>query len=522
MVTEHPIAGRYDLTSRIGSGSSGVVWRARDTRLQRDVAVKLVNLSTAPDPAIGERMRREAIGTARLNHPNIVSIFDAGIERGHAYLVMELVDGHTVADLVKTRGPFTVTGAARVAGDVASALAAAHQAGIVHRDIKPANVMVTGSGQVKVLDFGIAQLIDSDATLTAPATAIGSAAYMSPEQASGQPVGPATDVYALGCLLMTMLTGQPPFVGDNAVAVAAQQVSGLAPRLADRIQVPRALDTLVNSLLAKNPASRPDAAAVQSRLVEVRRNLTGDLIGPLAGGTPPAMAAATAVLDTSGLAATPSAATPATSVLPAAASALPPATTLLPAEPRAARNALPPPIAPAAAPGPAAPEPPRRKSRVPAIVIGIIVMLLLGGGAYAIGSGMFSGPATATPTPTRATSSSTRPASSSRPATTSATPTRATSASQPASSASTNNNLALLAAVNGVRSYLGTLPDSDTKDQLTKSWDQHATQILKGNKAADHVNAFAQEVNNAVIAGGLSAGQGIALNGLLEGVKVLL
>ena len=268
MSSDHLVAGRYRLDRRIGAGAMGQVWAATDERLRRPVAVKLVDLTLASDPTVGERFKREAYATAQLSHPNIVTIFDAGTDGSTAYLVMELLAGQSVAEVVRTRGPLPVDEARRVAAEVARALEATHAIGVVHRDIKPANVMLSGSS-VKLLDFGIAQLAAdaAHATLTAPASTIGTAAYMSPEQAQGLRAGPASDIYSLGCLLMTMLTGQPPFTGANAFQVAHAQIADTPPLAsARRSDVPWEVDDLVRRMLTKDPAQRPGAAAVRARL----------------------------------------------------------------------------------------------------------------------------------------------------------------------------------------------------------------------------------------------------------------
>lgn len=268
MTSGHLVAGRYRLDRRIGAGAMGQVWAATDERLRRQVAVKLVDVTLASDPAVAERFQREAYATAQLSHPNIVTIFDAGTDGTTAYLVMELLAGQSVADAIRTRGPLPVDEARRIGAEVARALEATHAIGVVHRDIKPANVMLGGSS-VKLLDFGIAQ-ISADAahaTLTAPASTVGTAAYMSPEQAQGRRAGPASDVYSLGCLLMTMLTGQPPFPGPNSFQVAHAQIAETPPRASGRRpEVPWDVDDLVRRMLAKDPAQRPGAAAVRARL----------------------------------------------------------------------------------------------------------------------------------------------------------------------------------------------------------------------------------------------------------------
>ncbi|MGW4462998.1 protein kinase domain-containing protein [Micromonospora sp. NPDC004704] len=262
------IADRYELQTMLGRGGMAVVWRGVDLRLGRSVAVKLLNPAGMADPSMLERFDREARTAARLGHPNIVAVHDVGSDGGEPYLVMELVDGPNLATLLGD-GPLGPDRALEVAGQVCGALATAHAAGVVHRDIKPANILLDPAGTVKVCDFGIARLLHAgQATLTAPATTVGTSQYMAPEQAAGDPVDARTDLYALGCLLYAMLTGQPPFTGDNPLRVLWQHLHEPAPALASvRPGIPAGLDRLVGQLLAKNPADRPTSATeVRDRL----------------------------------------------------------------------------------------------------------------------------------------------------------------------------------------------------------------------------------------------------------------
>lgn len=267
------LVGRYELNERIAGGGMGQVWRATDQVLRRTVAIKVVDLTMADD-TLGERFRREAIATAGLNHPNIVHVYDAGADEDQAFLVMELLDGPSLHQRIADEGPLPLADGLQVAREVARGLLAAHEIGVVHRDIKPGNVMFHG-GRVKLVDFGIAQLSEKlGATLTAPATALGTAAYMSPEQATGEGATQASDWYALGCLLMTVFTGEPPFRGD-AVTVATQQVDGRPPRLRERRpELPVALDVLIDRMLAKDPAQRPSGRQIidQVRALEFDPN----------------------------------------------------------------------------------------------------------------------------------------------------------------------------------------------------------------------------------------------------------
>src|SRR5262245_5389879 len=267
-MTDELLGGRYQLEEALGSGAMATVWRARDNRLDRPVAVKTLNRGELRDPSAAARFDREARTVARLSHPNIGSVYDVGTQDGTGYIVMELVDGVTVASML-AEGPLPIDRAASIGRQTAEALGAAHATGIVHRDVKPANIMVTPAGRVKVCDFGIAhELHASGVTLTAPDTAIGTAAYMAPEQAAGEPVDARTDLYALGCVMYAMLAGAPPFTGDRPIEVVYQQLHNEpAPLRSRRAEVPPALDALVTGLLAKNPADRPaDAATVRAAL----------------------------------------------------------------------------------------------------------------------------------------------------------------------------------------------------------------------------------------------------------------
>lgn len=281
MQTRPPIAGRYRLHELLGTGGMGEVWSATDSMLERQVAVKL--LKDVHDPAMAERFRREALSTAAVRHDDVVSIYDTGVERQQGggdlvYLVMELLPGPTLADALRQHGRMPVDLAVRLVGQVADALAAAHRAGVVHRDIKPANLMFDAEHRLTVLDFGIAAVAAADqAGLTATGTVIGSPAYLSPEQAAGQQVGPATDVYSLGCVFFEMLSGEAPYPGGHPLSVLHQHVAAPVPRLRDRMgegaQLPAYVDQLVTSMLAKKPSARPSLEQVVERL------RTGDVPG---------------------------------------------------------------------------------------------------------------------------------------------------------------------------------------------------------------------------------------------------
>ena len=262
------ISGRYRLEAVLGRGGMATVWRGVDERLGRPVAVKLLDRADTADPAMLQRFDREARTAGGLTHPNIVAVYDVGTDDDVPYLVMELIDGTSVEALL-AGGPLPIDQAVDVARQTCDALAVAHAQGVVHRDIKPANILLTTRGSVKVCDFGIARLTHQQQTdLTAPQMAIGTSAYMAPEQASGAAVDARTDLYALGCVLYAMLTGHPPFTGDNPLTVLWQHQHQPALAVASvRPGTPADLDALIAHLLAKNPADRPATATdVRDRL----------------------------------------------------------------------------------------------------------------------------------------------------------------------------------------------------------------------------------------------------------------
>ena len=271
------VAGRYELRQVLGSGGMAVVWLATDRVLDRDVAVKILREQFAADPVFRERFTREALHAARLSHPGVVTTFDAGVDEGTAYLVMEAVQGRTLHEVLTTNGPLPVGQAVAIAADVCDALAAAHRAGIVHRDIKPGNILISDSGRTRVFDFGIAR-VDGLATLTQVSTVIGTPAYVSPEQAAGGEAGPQSDLYAVGCVLTEMLTGSPPFAAETPVAVLYRHIHDPAPVPSrTRPEVTSDLDLAVLHLLAKDPALRPSgAAAARAELLAAAPAAQGD------------------------------------------------------------------------------------------------------------------------------------------------------------------------------------------------------------------------------------------------------
>jgi len=264
------IAGRYRVGALLGHGGMSDVHIGTDSRLGRTVAIKLLKSTLAADPAFRTRFRQEAQAAARMAHPTIVRVFDAGEEtvtdeNGHdsqvPFIVMEHVDGRLLKDIIR-EGPIDAAEAVRIIDGVLTALEYSHRAGVVHRDIKPGNIMITKSGQVKVMDFGIARAISDSATTVAQTTAIlGTAAYFSPEQAKGESVDARTDLYSTGVVLFEMLTGRPPFRGDSPVAVAYQHVSEMPSKpSALNPKVSPALDSVVLHALAKDRFARYQSA----------------------------------------------------------------------------------------------------------------------------------------------------------------------------------------------------------------------------------------------------------------------
>ena len=285
MGQEALLADRYRLISPLGRGGMGQVWEGRDERLGRAVAVKLLAVDTANPRDNGvRRFTREAAVTAGLTHPGVPAIYDAGEYHAGLYLVMELIDGCTLGDLIAEQGPLPVAWAAAIAAQVAAVLAAAHERGVVHRDIKPQNVMLTADGTAKILDFGVAG-IDSQ-RITSTGISVGTPAYMAPEQLSNMPSTPRTDLYALGCLLYEMLSGEPVFTGTSPAALIRMHMEQ-APAPLRRGDLDTALVQLVWQLLQKDPAWRPSGAReVYDRLLPYVRSP-----GPL-GDINPAAASA--------------------------------------------------------------------------------------------------------------------------------------------------------------------------------------------------------------------------------------
>jgi serine/threonine-protein kinase len=407
------LAGRYRLEEVIGRGGMSTVYRATDLSLDRVVAVKVaMDPLLERDPVYVARFKREARAAAALSHPGAVTVFDAGADDATRYIVMECVDGRDLAKVLRDEGPLEPARAAHITEQVADTLAAAHAAGIVHRDVKPGNVMVEGrppAERAKVLDFGIARTPDA-VSLTQTASVLGTAPYMSPEQAMGQPADARSDIYSLGCVLYEMLTGKPPFTAEVPAAVLHQHVR-VAPKPPRELNpaIPPALDGLVLQMLAKDPGDRPQTAA------EVRDRLA-DFDTATAPTRPlPAVEALTA-------AAAAAAEVPQMATVPQAAT--PPPATPIPPQPSAPTRPL--------TPG----RPPRR---APWAFLAVVALLLLGAAvAYAVaggGSSASSSSQSHSPTPARGSStgssshSTSIPSSSSKSSSSSSSSTPSTSSS---------------------------------------------------------------------------------------------
>ncbi|MCU1685643.1 MAG: serine/threonine protein kinase [Amycolatopsis sp.] len=284
MSTPRLLSNRYELGDTLGYGGMSEVHHGHDVRLGREVAIKILRADLARDPQFQERFRREAQNAAALNHPAIVAVYDTGEAQTEVgplpYIVMEYVEGRTLRDIVKTEGPMSQKRAMEVMADVCAALDFSHRHGIIHRDVKPANVMITKNGAVKVMDFGIARALhDGQAAMTQTAAVIGTAQYLSPEQARGEQVDARSDVYAAGCVLYELITGEPPFTGDSPVAVAYQHVrEDPHPPSTVNPAVSPELDAVVLKALAKGPANRYQSSA----------EMRSDLVRTLSGQRPSA------------------------------------------------------------------------------------------------------------------------------------------------------------------------------------------------------------------------------------------
>jgi eukaryotic-like serine/threonine-protein kinase len=251
------MAERYELVELVGTGGMSSVYKAHDRLLERNVALKVLHPHYGDDEEYVERFRREARAVAQMSHPNIVTVIDRGDDDGQQYIVFEYVDGENLKQLVERTGPLPPRRALELGIATADALAFAHEHGLVHRDVKPQNVLLTPDGEAKVTDFGIARSLDVEQGVTQTGTVLGTSNYLSPEQASGKPVTPATDVYSLGIVLYELLTGNVPFPGENFVAVAMQHINEPLPDLAaQRPDVPLRLVAAIRRATEKDPARR--------------------------------------------------------------------------------------------------------------------------------------------------------------------------------------------------------------------------------------------------------------------------
>jgi len=286
MMIPQVLVGRYDVGPLVGSGGMAEVYAGHDRLLGRPVAIKVLRSQYASDPSFLERFRREAQAAAAFSHPNIVAVYDTGMEGGTPFMVMEYVQGRTLKDVLAAEGIMPPFRAGEIGAQVAAALAAAHLRGLVHRDVKPANIMLTADGTAKVTDFGIAR-IETASPLTQPAAVVGTAQYIAPEQAEGRIVDGRSDIYSLGCVLYELLTGQVPFTGATPVAIAYRHVQDpvVPPRLLNP-NIPPELEAVVLKAMAKAPGDRYQTAA------QLAADLERSSAAPLFAAAPGAAASA--------------------------------------------------------------------------------------------------------------------------------------------------------------------------------------------------------------------------------------
>jgi eukaryotic-like serine/threonine-protein kinase len=301
-MTTHPqvLLDRYEVGRLLGAGGMAEVYEGRDRLLARRVAIKVPLSQHAHDPDFAHRFRREAQAAASLSHPGVVAVYDTGSENGTHFIVMEYVDGRTLKDVIRAEAPLYPDRAAEITADVCSALAAAHARGMVHRDVKPANIMLMPDGRVKLMDLGIARVAASE-TLTQTAAMLGTAQYLSPEQAQGQEVDYRSDLYALGCCLYEMLAGTVPFRGATPVAIAYRQVreDPAPPRLLNP-DIPPSLEAVCLKAMAKRPEDRYQTAAEFRADLERVRAGQRVAAGPAGAGTATAAMATTTLSPLAG------------------------------------------------------------------------------------------------------------------------------------------------------------------------------------------------------------------------------
>jgi tRNA A-37 threonylcarbamoyl transferase component Bud32 len=263
------LAGRYALEEPIDTGGMATVWRARDEVLARRVAVKILRDDLGSDPGFAKRFQREAVAAARLTHPNIVSVYDTGVDGDVSFIVMEFSEGRNLRDVVDERGPLEPEEAASLVGPVLVALAYAHTNGVVHRDIKPANILVADDGRVQVTDFGIAKAAFTGADLTTTGKALGTVRYLSPEQVQGSEVDARSDLYSVGVVLYELLTGRAPFQAESDMAVALMRLNqDPVPPRAYRGGIPREVQAVVLRALARQPEDRFQSAQAMRAALE--------------------------------------------------------------------------------------------------------------------------------------------------------------------------------------------------------------------------------------------------------------
>ncbi|MBV9310530.1 MAG: serine/threonine protein kinase [Solirubrobacterales bacterium] len=252
----------YEVEGVVGAGGAGILYRARQLRLDRPVALKLVEPEVARDPVVRERLRREARMVASLDHPNVVPLYEAGEEDGSVYIVTRWVEGTELGTLIEDQGPLSVERAARTTAQIAAALEVAHEQGLVHRDVKPSNVILTAEDHVYLTDFGLAKRAETAPGLTGADRMLGTVDYVAPEQIEGGDPDARSDVYSLGCVLYEVLAGEPPFASHKGgMAKMWAQVNADAPPLHDRRpDVPPALEAVASEAMAKQPEQRPSAA----------------------------------------------------------------------------------------------------------------------------------------------------------------------------------------------------------------------------------------------------------------------